>query len=72
VAGVAQLPHPQRQAATDDGRRLLMLNLTVGAVKILTGRLGPHYAHYIGSPELFTGAPDLSLGHTANSVVTWE
>jgi membrane-associated phospholipid phosphatase len=50
---------------------LLLLNLTVGAVKIVTGRLGPHYAHYIGSPELFAGGQIFPSGHTANSVVTW-
>lgn len=50
---------------------LLLLNITVGGVKILTGRLGPHYAHYIGSPELFSGGQIFPSGHTANAVVTW-
>ncbi|MCD0483860.1 phosphatase PAP2 family protein [Streptacidiphilus sp. ASG 303] len=50
---------------------LLLLNMTVGAVKVVTGRLGPHYAHYIGSPELFAGGQIFPSGHTANSVVTW-
>jgi len=50
---------------------LLLLNMTVGGVKIVTGRLGPHYAHYIGSPELFAGGQIFPSGHTANSVVTW-
>ncbi|MFJ6216062.1 phosphatase PAP2 family protein [Streptomyces sp. NPDC092296] len=53
------------------GAALLLLNLTVGAVKIVTGRLGPHYAHYIGSPELFAGGQIFPSGHTTNSVVTW-
>ncbi|WP_371682489.1 phosphatase PAP2 family protein [Kitasatospora sp. MMS16-BH015] len=53
------------------GAALLLLNVTVGAVKIVTGRLGPHYAHYIGSPELFSGGTIFPSGHTANAVVTW-
>lgn len=50
---------------------LLLLNVTVGAVKIVTGRLGPHYAQYVGSPELFSGGTIFPSGHTANAVVTW-
>ncbi|WP_406196068.1 phosphatase PAP2 family protein [Kitasatospora sp. NBC_01560] len=53
------------------GAALLLLNITVGAVKIVTGRLGPHYAHYVGSPELFSGGTIFPSGHTANAVVTW-
>lgn len=53
------------------GMALLLLNVTVGAVKIITGRLGPHYAHYVGSPELFSGGTIFPSGHTANAVVTW-
>ncbi|MEV6975710.1 phosphatase PAP2 family protein [Kitasatospora sp. NPDC093806] len=53
------------------GAALLLLNLTVGGVKIVTGRLGPHYAHYVGSPELFSGGTIFPSGHTANAVVTW-
>ncbi|RAJ40361.1 undecaprenyl-diphosphatase [Kitasatospora sp. SolWspMP-SS2h] len=53
------------------GMALLLLNVTVGGVKILTGRLGPHYAHYVGSPELFSGGSIFPSGHTANAVVTW-
>ncbi|GJF30707.1 hypothetical protein KNE206_34070 [Kitasatospora sp. NE20-6] len=53
------------------GAALLLLNITVGGVKILTGRLGPHYAHYIDSPELFAGGTIFPSGHTANAVVTW-
>ncbi|MFD5562701.1 MULTISPECIES: phosphatase PAP2 family protein [Kitasatospora] len=53
------------------GMALLLLNVTVGGVKILTGRLGPHYAHYVGSPELFSGGTIFPSGHTANAVVTW-
>ncbi|MER5351391.1 phosphatase PAP2 family protein [Kitasatospora sp. NPDC002551] len=53
------------------GTALLLLNLTVGGVKIVTGRLGPHYAHYVGSPELFSGGTIFPSGHTANAVVTW-
>ncbi|MGK4584433.1 phosphatase PAP2 family protein [Kitasatospora sp. HPMI-4] len=53
------------------GAALLLLNITVGGVKIVTGRLGPHYAHYLGSPELFAGGTIFPSGHTANAVVTW-
>ncbi|MFG2823018.1 phosphatase PAP2 family protein [Kitasatospora sp. NPDC048365] len=53
------------------GMALLLLNFTVGGVKIVTGRLGPHYAHYVGSPELFSGGTIFPSGHTANAVVTW-
>ncbi|GAA4993225.1 phosphatase PAP2 family protein [Kitasatospora paranensis] len=53
------------------GTALLLLNVTVGGIKILTGRLGPHYAHVIDSPELFAGGTIFPSGHTANAVVTW-
>ncbi|MFE5853648.1 phosphatase PAP2 family protein [Streptomyces sp. NPDC056500] len=53
------------------GVSLLLLNTTVGAVKIGLGRLGPHYATQIGSPELFAGGDIFPSGHTANAVVTW-
>ncbi len=53
------------------GFSLLLLNTTVGAVKIGLGRLGPHYATSIGSPELFAGGDIFPSGHTANGVVTW-
>ena len=50
---------------------LVLLNMTVGAVKIFTGRMGPHYAHVFGSNELFMGGGIFPSGHTANAVVTW-
>ncbi len=50
---------------------LLLLNVTVGAVKIGLGRLGPHYATTVGSTELFAGGDIFPSGHTANAVVTW-
>jgi len=50
---------------------LLLLNMSVGAVKIGLGRLGPHYAHVMGSAELFQGGDIFPSGHTANAVVTW-
>lgn len=53
------------------GTSLLLLNVTVGAVKIGLGRLGPHYATQIGSAELFAGGDIFPSGHTANGVVTW-
>jgi membrane-associated phospholipid phosphatase len=53
------------------GTSLLLLNLTVGAVKLGLGRQGPHYATQVGSPELFSGGDIFPSGHTANAVVTW-
>ncbi|MCP3821975.1 phosphatase PAP2 family protein [Streptomyces sp. A3M-1-3] len=53
------------------GVSLLLLNVTVGAVKLGLGRLGPHYATQIGSAELFAGGDIFPSGHTANAVVTW-
>ena len=53
------------------GAALLVLNASVGAVKIGLGRLGPHYATTVGSPELFSGGDIFPSGHTANAVVTW-
>ncbi len=53
------------------GTSLLLLNITVGAVKYGLGRLGPHYATTIGSAELFAGGDIFPSGHTANAVVTW-
>ncbi|MET9887296.1 phosphatase PAP2 family protein [Streptomyces sp. NPDC006430] len=53
------------------GVALLLLNITVGAVKLGLGRLGPHYATRIGSAELFAGGDIFPSGHTANAVVTW-
>lgn len=53
------------------GAALLLLNITVGAVKLGLGRLGPHYATQIGSAELFAGGDIFPSGHTANAVVTW-
>ncbi|BFV60269.1 hypothetical protein KCMC57_up53730 [Kitasatospora sp. CMC57] len=53
------------------GAALLLLNVTVGGVKIVTGRLGPHYAEHRGLPQLFLGGTAFPSGHTANAVVTW-
>jgi membrane-associated phospholipid phosphatase len=53
------------------GVALVLLNMSVGAVKIGMGRLGPHYAHVAGSNELFLGGGIFPSGHTANAVVTW-
>ncbi|MFE7776679.1 phosphatase PAP2 family protein [Streptomyces sp. NPDC057445] len=53
------------------GAALLLLNATVGSVKLGLGRLGPHYATQIGSAELFAGGDIFPSGHTANAVVTW-
>lgn len=53
------------------GTSLLLLNITVGAVKYGLGRLGPHYATSVGSSEMFAGGDIFPSGHTANAVVTW-
>ncbi|MDT3399515.1 phosphatase PAP2 family protein [Streptomyces sp. B1866] len=53
------------------GTSLLLLNVTVGAAKLGMGRLGPHYAREVGSPEMFAGGDIFPSGHTANAVVTW-
>ncbi|MCK8681200.1 MULTISPECIES: phosphatase PAP2 family protein [Streptomyces] len=53
------------------GAALLLLNVTVGAVKLGLGRLGPHYATQVGSTEMFAGGDIFPSGHTANAVVTW-
>ncbi|MEU8542899.1 phosphatase PAP2 family protein [Streptomyces sp. NPDC048717] len=53
------------------GAALLLLNVTVGAVKLGLGRAGPHYATQVGSAELFAGGDIFPSGHTANAVVTW-
>ncbi|MEY9966105.1 membrane-associated phospholipid phosphatase [Streptacidiphilus sp. MAP12-16] len=53
------------------GVSLVLLNMSVGAVKIGMGRLGPHYAHVPGASEIFQGGGIFPSGHTANAVVTW-
>ncbi|WP_055553197.1 phosphatase PAP2 family protein [Streptomyces sp. NBRC 110028] len=53
------------------GTSLLLLNMTVGAVKIGFGRLGPHYATSVGSNEMWRTGDIFPSGHTANAVVTW-
>ncbi|MGW7695374.1 phosphatase PAP2 family protein [Streptomyces asiaticus] len=53
------------------GTSLLLLNATVGAVKIGFGRLGPHYATTVGSNEMWGTGDIFPSGHTANAVVTW-
>ncbi|MFE6285060.1 phosphatase PAP2 family protein [Streptomyces sp. NPDC057877] len=57
------------------GAALLLLNITVGAVKYGLGRSGPHYATDVGSNEMWhwfqAGSDIFPSGHTANAVVTW-
>ncbi|MFJ5778277.1 phosphatase PAP2 family protein [Streptomyces sp. NPDC093094] len=57
------------------GAALLLLNITVGAVKYGLGRSGPHYATEVGSNEMWhwleAGSDIFPSGHTANAVVTW-
>ncbi|TFV64141.1 phosphatase PAP2 family protein [Geodermatophilus sp. DF01-2] len=53
----------------------LLLNVTVGAMKILTGRLGPlQLGDRIGEPgaaEVFTVGMAFPSGHSANAVLMW-
>ncbi|MFI9764323.1 phosphatase PAP2 family protein [Streptomyces sp. NPDC051963] len=57
------------------GAAVLLLNVTVAAVKYGLGRSGPHYATDIGSNEMWNwfqaGSDIFPSGHTANAVVTW-
>ncbi|MBV7695265.1 phosphatase PAP2 family protein [Streptomyces sp. TRM70350] len=57
------------------GAALLLLNVSVGAVKYGLGRSGPHYATEVGSNEMWhwfqPGSDIFPSGHTANAVVTW-
>ncbi|MFJ8084360.1 phosphatase PAP2 family protein [Streptomyces sp. NPDC096205] len=57
------------------GMAVLLLNITVGAVKYGLGRSGPHYATEVGSNEMWhwleAGSDIFPSGHTANAVVTW-
>ncbi|MET9735377.1 phosphatase PAP2 family protein [Streptomyces sp. NPDC006458] len=57
------------------GAAVLLLNITVGAVKYGLGRSGPHYATEVGSNEMWhwleAGSDIFPSGHTANAVVTW-
>ncbi|MFG3656146.1 phosphatase PAP2 family protein [Streptomyces sp. NPDC047706] len=57
------------------GAALLLLNVSVGAVKYGLGRSGPHYATEVGSNEMWhwfqAGSDIFPSGHTANAVVTW-
>ncbi|MDX3231557.1 phosphatase PAP2 family protein [Streptomyces sp. ME19-01-6] len=53
------------------GTSLLLLNITVGSVKLGFGRLGPHYATTVGSNEMWGNGDIFPSGHTANAVVTW-
>ncbi|WP_309505084.1 phosphatase PAP2 family protein [Streptomyces sp. KM273126] len=50
---------------------LVLLNVSVGAVKLGTGRLGPGSAHTIGSTEFLRGGDVFPSGHTANCLVIW-
>ncbi|WP_336033002.1 phosphatase PAP2 family protein [Geodermatophilus sp. FMUSA9-8] len=57
------------------GLATLLVNVTVGSVKHLLGRLGPlqlgHGALAPGGSEVFTDGTIFPSGHTANAVVTW-
>ena len=57
------------------GVATLLVNVTVGLVKHLLGRLGPlqlgHGALAPGASEVFADGTIFPSGHTANAVVTW-
>ena len=53
------------------GWATLLLNVSVGAVKLLIGRLGPAMSTVPGSAEVFHGGTLFPSGHTSNAVVTW-
>ncbi|MDO0931933.1 phosphatase PAP2 family protein [Streptomyces sp. DG2A-72] len=57
------------------GAAVLLLNITVAAVKYGLSRSGPHYATDVGSNEMWhwfqAGSDIFPSGHTANAVVTW-
>ncbi|MCW2599197.1 MAG: hypothetical protein JWM02_1026 [Frankiales bacterium] len=46
---------------------LLALNLVVGSLKLLLGRLSPNQ----GAPTMFAGGTEFPSGHASNSLVTW-
>lgn len=51
------------------GTALLTLNVSVGAVKLATGRLGPLRTHHVHA--VFEGGNIFPSGHTANAVVLY-
>jgi membrane-associated phospholipid phosphatase len=51
------------------GVALVVLNLTVGVVKIATGRLGPLYNHPVH--DVFVGGNIFPSGHVSNAVVLY-
>jgi undecaprenyl-diphosphatase len=51
------------------GTALLTLNLSVGIVKLSTGRLGPHATHDAFAP--FSGGDIFPSGHVANAVILY-
>src|SRR4051794_6271785 len=57
------------------GLATLLLNMSVGSVKTVIGRLGPlqlgPVAVHPGASTIFTDGTIFPSGHTANAVVTW-
>lgn len=51
------------------GVALLVLNVSVGAVKLSTGRIGPFFTHY--ASKVFAGGDIFPSGHTANAVMLY-
>lgn len=51
------------------GTALVVLNLSVGVVKLATGRRGPRQTHNVH--EVFAGGDIFPSGHTANTVVLY-
>jgi len=61
----ARSPQPLVLIAT----ALLVLNLSVGVVKVLTGRIGPIYTH--NAHDVFAGGNIFPSGHVSNTVVLY-
>jgi membrane-associated phospholipid phosphatase len=51
------------------GTALVVLNLSVGVVKLATGRVGPRQTHNVH--DVFAGGDIFPSGHTANTVVLY-
>jgi membrane-associated phospholipid phosphatase len=61
----ARSPRPLVLLAT----ALLVLNLTVGVVKVITGRIGPLFTHNVH--DVFAGGNIYPSGHVSNTVVLY-
>ena len=60
---------PLRATAAHLGTALVVLNLSVGVVKLATGRQGPRQTHKVY--DVFAGGDIFPSGHTANTVALY-